>query len=132
MTHFDSGLHCSIQESGIHALPTFGMNLGESFTRGSLIFDLSFFTLIRPCKYKPCLSASGLFFNIATKPQVCFESNTLTCSYTVRGVIPELNFGRSVNPISTRVGRLCPHITSRHPRFSDLPPSLHLGTGNTE
>ena len=34
--------------------------------------------------------------------------------------------GRSVNPISTREGRLCPHITTAPPPpgFSDLPTDL--------
>ena len=34
-----------------------------------------------------------------------------------RGCRPD--FGRSVNPISTREGRLCPHITTDTPGFSD-------------
>ena len=34
------------------------------------------------------------------------------------------DFGRSVNPISTEEGKLCPHITSPPPRFSNLPKSL--------
>ena len=36
------------------------------------------------------------------------------------------DFGRSVNPISNRVGRLCPHITIGTPKFSDLPTALPI------
>ena len=34
------------------------------------------------------------------------------------------DFGRSVNPISTRGGRLCPPNNTGTPRFSDLPTAL--------
>ena len=35
-----------------------------------------------------------------------------------------IDYCRSVNPISTREGRLCPHITIGIPGFSDLPTAL--------
>ena len=34
------------------------------------------------------------------------------------------DFGKSINPISTRVDRLYPHITTGTPEFSDLPTAL--------
>ena len=41
-----------------------------------------------------------------------------------RGTHEFPDFGRSVNPISTKGSRLCPHISACPLRFSDLAPSL--------
>ena len=49
-----------------------------------------------------------------------------------RGVVPggaggsmaPLNFGRSVNPLSIKRGRLCPPNNTGTPEFSDLPTAL--------
>ena len=51
-----------------------------------------------------------------------------------RGVVPggaggamaPPDIGRSVNPISTKGGRLCPPNDTGTPRFSDLPTALHI------
>ena len=40
------------------------------------------------------------------------------------GVMAPQNFGRSVNPISTKGGRLCPPNNTGTPGFSDLPTAL--------
>ena len=57
----------------------------------------------------------------------------LTFHFLCRGVVPggvggdmaPPEFGRSVNPISTRWGRLCPPNNIGTPGFSDLPTALH-------
>ena len=41
------------------------------------------------------------------------------------GVPAPPDFGRSVNPISTKGGRLCPPNITGNPRFSDLPTALY-------
>ena len=41
------------------------------------------------------------------------------------GAMAPPDFGRSVNPISTKGGRLCPLNTTGTPGFSDLPTALH-------
>ena len=38
------------------------------------------------------------------------------------------DFGRTVNPISTKGDRLCPPNNTDTPGFSDLPTALHLNT----
>ena len=45
-----------------------------------------------------------------------------------RGAMATPNFGPSFNPISNRRNRLCPHITTGTPGFSDLPTALVLGS----
>ena len=40
------------------------------------------------------------------------------------GAMAPPNFGRSVNPISTKGGRLCPPNNTGTPGFSDLPTAL--------
>ena len=40
------------------------------------------------------------------------------------GAMAPPHFGRSVNPISTKGGRLCPPNNTGTPRFSDLPTAL--------
>ena len=44
------------------------------------------------------------------------------------GAMAPPDFGRSVNPISTKGDRLCPPCNSGTPGFSDLPTALHLNT----
>ena len=41
------------------------------------------------------------------------------------------NFGRSVNPISTKVGRLCPANSTDFPGFSDLTTALGYALKNS-
>ena len=61
------------------------------------------------------------------------RSPKLWCQlFIVRGVVPRgagsamvpPDFGRSVNPISIRGGRLCPPNNNGTPEFSDLPTAL--------
>ena len=42
------------------------------------------------------------------------------------GAMASPDFGRSVNPISTKGGRLCPQNNTGTPRFSDLPTALYF------
>ena len=42
-----------------------------------------------------------------------------------QGKVSQTDFGRSVNPISTKGGRLCPPNITGTPRFSDLPMALY-------
>ena len=42
------------------------------------------------------------------------------------GAMAPPNFGRSVNPISTKGGRLCPPYNTGTPEFSDPPTALHF------
>ena len=44
----------------------------------------------------------------------------------VEGVMATTDFGRSVNPISTKGGRLCPPNNTGTPGFSDLLTDLGL------
>ena len=49
--------------------------------------------------------------------------------YSIKSVVPggamaPPDFGRSVNPISTKGGRLCPSNKTGTPGFSDLPTAL--------
>ena len=61
-----------------------------------------------------------------------------TFHYT-KGVIPggaggamaPPDFGRSVNPISTKGGRLCPSNNAGTPGFSDLPTALYYKSVRT-
>ena len=42
------------------------------------------------------------------------------------GAMAPPDFGRSINPISTKGGRLCPPINTGTPGFSDLPTALRI------
>ena len=42
------------------------------------------------------------------------------------GAMASPDFGRSVNPISTKGGRLCPQNNTGTPGFSDLPTALYF------
>ena len=73
-------------------------------------------------------------FSKSSKPFVLFVSDKSLCTSYVRGrpVVPGSaggamvppDFGRSVNPISTKGGRLCPPNNTGTPGFSDLPTAL--------
>ena len=60
--------------------------------------------------------------------------HTYSLHYIRRGVVPvgaggamaPPDFSRSVNPISTRGGRLCPPNNAGTPGFSDLPTALTM------
>ena len=49
------------------------------------------------------------------------------------GAMAPPDFGRSVNPITTSGGRLCPQNNTGTPGISDLPTALHIrnNVGNT-
>ena len=62
------------------------------------------------------------------EPMPTLVSSPTVPVYTPRPVISEgapPDWGRSVNPISTRGDRLCPPNNTGTPEFSDLPMALH-------
>ena len=70
-----------------------------------------------------------VFFRFKSSVLTCFGSPQPSSFFRVQGrgahAPPFPDFGRSVNPISTRGSRLCPpHFCLPHPGFSDLAPYI--------
>ena len=87
------------------------------------------------CFHSHCLLQTRI--PLGLKEQLYPSSNLIflfVCPTKFRGVVPggaggamsPPDFGRSVNPISTKGGRLCPPNNTGTPGFSDFPMTLNL------
>ena len=91
---------------------------------------------INVIRYNPLQKVHACYACMQPLPQELEQEHYVACSICriveaglsepgVPGILmAPPDFGRSVNPISTRGSRLCPHISARPLRFSDLAPSL--------
>ena len=91
----------------------------ESFIPGSLDTTI---TTAAPCTHRwrrrrRLRGRRGSGYSVSGA--LSLSSHTTSRCWGAGGAI-----GRSVNPISTRVGRLCPPNNTGTPGFSDLPPAL--------